>query len=405
MNRWWINMALAVGCASWAVTQSSAQSYQPSPLGALRMPDPTPTAPSMSGEHVPDLIPGPITAAQAPPGPPSALSLPENHTSAFQANCFGPDCGCFCEIGILALERTHLGGPQVAGAGGYGSDAINPLALPPISVQPVYGTNDIHQPANLGMSGTIGYLWNGQEIELSVMGIFQNSRSLAITDPNQLYVPFTNAPQGFAGDNGLWMEADQVSTTFTSSLLSPELNYRYSSEALYDAQLIIGVRYLNLREKLDIKTIDDITLPQDQALVATYTSETRNSIIAPQIGIDYEHTFDHFQCLTFGFIGKAALGPNFAEITNALVRGDAYSGFNDNRSHVSLGGIYELNGYLDFNILQRMYIRAGYTALWVTGIDTAADQIDFNLATPSGQQSSKGTAFYYGPSLQLHFLF
>ncbi len=404
MKRWWISLALVAGWLGGAATLP-AQPFQPSPVGILHMPEPTPTAPSTSDAHVPDLIPGPITAAQAPPGPPDCFSLPANSPSAFQACNFGPDTGVYFDLGIIALERSHLGGPPIVGAGGYGSDVNNPLGLPPSGVTPVYGTNDINQPAHLGMEATLGYFWNGQEIELHAMGIFQNSRSQTAYDPNNLYVPFTNPPQGFGGDNGLWMEADKVGTTFTTSLISPELNYRYSNLVIDETQLILGVRYLSLREKLGITTIDDITTPQDQTMVATYQVQTMNNIIAPQVGFDYEHTFDHLAFITFGFCGKAALGPNFAEIENSLVRGDAYVGFDNHRSSTTLAGIWDLNSYVELNLMERLHLRLGYTAFWVTGISTAAEQVNFDLSNPSGVQHDKGSAFYYGPSVELQFLF
>src|SRR5947209_6748362 len=112
MMRRWMSLAVAVGCLGWTANLP-AQNFMPTPLGAARMPDPTPTAPSTVGgppaAPTPALIQGPMTAAQAPPGPPSGLSLPENHTGAFQAENFPPDTGLYFHIGALAFQRDHLG--------------------------------------------------------------------------------------------------------------------------------------------------------------------------------------------------------------------------------------------------------------------------------------------------------
>jgi Putative beta barrel porin-7 (BBP7) len=402
MMRWWMSLALAACCLGWSANLP-AQTYMPSPVGPARMPEPTPTAPSMSASPAPPLIAGPITAQQAPPGPPDSLSLPENHSSAFQAEECPPNQGCYFHLGAVALERDHLSGGGIVFNGGNGSDFLNPLALPPTTATRVYGFDDINQPMNLGMRGTLGYYWNGMAIEASVLGIFENNRTRSAVVANSLFVPFTNAPQGFQGDNGLWMEADGVRTNYRSWFVSPELNYRFAPEGINETQLLMGVRFVTLQEKLGIATVDDVTTPQDPTLVAAYTVQTRNNIIAPQIGFDYSHCF--FEPVVLGLQAKAAPGVNFAQVQTQLVRGDGLSAFSVRRDEVNFGGIVDVEAYIQFDILERLHLRAGYTALWFTGLNAASEQVDFNLANPSGKNNNHGNAFYYGPSFQFEFFF
>ena len=64
-------------------------------------------------------------------------------------------------------------------------------------------------------------------------------------------------PLGFEGDNGLWLQADRVSSTFQSELFNGELNYRCWNVGISGLEFIAGVRYLDQREKLSIFTSDD----------------------------------------------------------------------------------------------------------------------------------------------------
>src|SRR5206468_12753128 len=74
---------------------------------------------------------------------------------------------------------------------------------------------------------------------------------------------FVNPPVGFEGDNGMWLQADRVRTSFTTAMANTELNYRYWNKAVVEAELILGVRYIDLQEKLRIYTGDDGITVQD----------------------------------------------------------------------------------------------------------------------------------------------
>src|SRR3954468_8814917 len=88
----WLGLTVAVQAQSKAPPGSPGPAPIPEPLRFA------PEAPS------PYLVPGPVNPMMAPPGPPSCLSLPADHTTAFDAGN-PPECSCFAHIGIMSLKR------------------------------------------------------------------------------------------------------------------------------------------------------------------------------------------------------------------------------------------------------------------------------------------------------------
>src|SRR5262245_41285015 len=105
MFKKWMGAAVLLG---WSGGASFAPAqYLPSPVGAARIPAPVPLG--GCNEPPPNLVPGPISPLAAPPGPPSDLSLPSEHTSAFQCEEFACHKHVFFHFGAQALQRNHLG--------------------------------------------------------------------------------------------------------------------------------------------------------------------------------------------------------------------------------------------------------------------------------------------------------
>jgi hypothetical protein len=405
MIRRWMGAAVVAG---WLGLGAAAPAqYLPSPVGAARvMPEPlpcgTPPAPA------PNLVPGPVSNAAAPPGPCDQLSLPANHASAFQCENFPPECACYASIGAMALQRQQLGAGAIAVFDNFSNRLDTGLsALPNAPVAERF--KDLVPQMSPGVRGTVGYLFNDQAVELSAFYIFQNSVSQLVDDPGNIDAFFVHPPLGFEGDNGLWLQADRVSSTFQSELFNGELNYRCWNVGISGLEFLAGVRYMDEREKLSIFTSDDdLTLqqvgrPTDPKRDATYSVLARNHILAPQVGVDY--TAPLFCWLSFGFDGKAGVGPNWANTTTVLQRGDGFVGINEHHNHLSASQVYEAGFFLDFHVLERLRLRGGYQAFWLVDVTTSQDQIDFNLANKSGTQNHTGSIFYHGPMVELQFLF
>jgi hypothetical protein len=398
----------AAAVAGWlGLTAAAPAQYLPSPVGAARiMPEPLPCGAPPA--PTPNLVPGPISNAAAPPGPCDQLSLPANHSSAFQCENFGPECAFYASVGAMALQRQQLGAGAIAVFDNNSNQLDTGLSAPPNS--PVAERfKDLIPGMNWGVRGTVGYMFHDQAVELSAFYIFQQSVSQQVDSPGNIDAFFTHPPLGFEGDNGLWLQADRVGSTFQSELFNGELNYRCWNIGISGVEFLLGVRYLDQREKLSIFTSDDdlvlqqVNRPPDPRRDATYSVLARNHILAPQVGLDY--TLPIWRFLSVAVDGKAGIGPNWANTNTVLVRGDGFVGINDHHNHVSASEVFETGFFVDFHILERLRLRGGYQAFWLVDVTTSQDQIDFNLANRSGTQNHTGSIFYHGPMVELQFLF
>ncbi len=404
MKKWYFTVALlAVGL--WPTGTVLAQAaHIPSAYGAARFPEPLPCG---QASNMPEMVPGPIDPASTPCVPPQGTEFPADHSSAFQCEEFVRDDHWYVDAGAVGWLRQKLGNgtPLVFGDP---SNLKNGLAggnnLPTLQ-----NLDDIGMNWNIGPQLTLGYLWQNQQLEVTGWWIPSNHNDVFTQMPGQLDLPFHDPPLGFEGDNGMFTHADQVVTTFKSNTWNAEINYRYTDAAILDAQLILGVRYLDLYESLGVFVgDDDLTFPTatgpDPTRQATYQIQTHNRLIAPQVGFEWGHTFTPY--FTLGVNAKAACGVNLAEIHTTLTRGDGLVGIDAKRNEVvPFAGIYEAGAFLDFNILERLRLRVGYSGMFLVNVAPASDQIDFDLAHPLGHNDIHSTIFYHGPMAQLQFLF
>ncbi len=435
MGKRWMGVALvAAGLAVSAHAQGPQGLYLPSPVGAARMPEPIPCGPAASSPPPqPNLIPGPVTPDLAPMGPPDCLSLPADHTSAFQCENFVDETHCYFSAGMQWLDRQRLGDGQVAAL----SPDVHPLiqvvkttvnvaatdialvlnrpefaALPALAREAVIrtvriGSNEIDRlskdpnlpslvPATSrspvlqqfnnvvlqmdpGVRGTIGYMWNNDSaIEYTSYYIFKDTRNATKDMPNRVDGLFFNPPAGFGpvgpilGDHGLWLDADKVRTSFGSTFWNNEVNFRRCNAGIEGVEMIVGMRYVQEQEDLAIFTGRNLPIFQ-----ATYGVHTQNNIVAPQFGGEY--TFPVTRYWTFGVWGKGAWGANFIDGEVKLTRGDGVVGFDSTRAATNFAQIYDIGAFTDVHILERFRVRFGYNAVWLTGIAAAVDQVQYDL--------------------------
>jgi hypothetical protein len=522
MVRRWIGVAVVAASLTVGMPARAQNAGRyPSPVGAARtIPEPLPCGPSTESPPPPppNLIPGPVSPEAAPMGPPDCMSLPGDHSSAFQCENYVTDSYIYVNLGMNGLARQRLGaggiavqdpGPRAAvilppnladEINSLGLNNINqsisqliqnlpaplqtvitnlansvnlPLSAPvsqlvslvnsqPLAksgTSPPAGSPVLMQFNNLvpriapGIVGTIGWMWQDCAIEYTGYYIFQNSRTIAAKDPNSIDVFFFNPPPGFEGvrDN-VFLQADRLTTTFASLIWNNEINVRWFDQALQGWEFTVGVRYMQEKENLAIWTdqaglsIPLVTGGADPRLMATYTTTTANHIVAPQIGAEYSCPL--IGRFIGGIYGKAALGANFIDTEVQLLRGDGLVGFDTFRHPTAFSQVYEMGAYVEYSILERMRLRAGYNATWLVGIATAVDQIDFNLGGNSnfsppglppprtvqgllanlvesqvlrgisnqttlqqvqqmqhGKLNTSGSTLYHGPKLELEFLF
>jgi len=377
-------------------------------------------------------------------GPPDCLSLPADHTGAFQCEHYVDDSGIFVHIGPMALQRNKLGAGDIAvynaRAQGqpFGPEVPNPFIPPPAGTASALGFNSFTPALSLGIRGTIGYLWDKQSIEFTNFYIWENDVTTSVQQFGGLDTLFWNPPLTFLGD-ALFRRADQVTTTFGSSLFSSELNYR-RWEVSGGLELIAGIRYVRQNDILGIMSQGTAFVQNSLGLatpgrdMAVYGVLTHNNIVAPQLGAEYNLPICSW--LSLSGLGKGAWGVNFVNSDVSLTRGDGLTAFDTHRSASVFGQIYTLGAFADFNILQRLHLRLGYTATWLLGVATANDQVDFNLmgyqarqafglqglnqalsagnlqqirsaqqSIPHGRGNNNGSIMYFGPQIELQFFF
>jgi hypothetical protein len=448
MCRGWKGLALLVA-ACWClnVPAQAQDGTYPSPVGAARMPRPIPKDPTPPPPE-PNLIPGPISPQAAPMGPPDCLSLPYNHTSAFQCEEFVKENGFYADIGPIALQRNHLGAGDIAVVNAHavglqnGAPIIpNPFEPPPPGIVGALNFNSVTPPLSLGIIGTAGYLWHNQAIEFSSFYIWEDDVSRSVNMPFSLDTMFYNPPLAFIGA-GMFRYADSAAMNFGSSLFNAEANYRRWSAGYGGLEFLVGARYMRENEMLNLTSsgtalfdnTNALGMPSPGTNAISYMVITHNNIQVGQIGLEWNLPI--FKWLTLSLLGKGGWGANYLTSNVNLTRSDGLTAFNTMRHAWSFAQVYQLGAFADINLLERLRLRLGYTAFWITGLAVAVDQVDFNLqgyqarqalgvqglanalqsgnlrsvfaaenAYPHGRVNNDGSAIFFGPQIQLQFFF
>jgi hypothetical protein len=366
------------------------------------MPEPIPCA-----GPTPNLAPGPLSPSQAPPGPPDCLSLSRDHTSAFQCEDFPREDAFFFTFGEQGLFRQKLGKGAVALFDPQNLDTGN---APPPGSPVAQRFNDITPNMAYGFRGTVGLLCGCDSFELTGFYLFNRQSSTDLTAQGQLDVFFFGTPLGFEGNNGLWLQADRVRTTMSTTIWNTEANYRHSNPGFVDCDVICGVRYLEFKDGLRVYTGDDdvtfldVNGRPDPLRQATYSVLTWNRILAPQLGV--EMTKNPCCWLTLGATAKGAWGVDFNSTQFSLTRGDGFEGFNIHRPGPTVfTQVYDLTGYVELHLTERCRIHGGYTALWLVDLPMAQDQFNIDLTNPRGKKDTHGSVFFHGPMVELQLLF
>jgi hypothetical protein len=412
-----LGIALVAGTLSQPAFAQNPQPTIPTPYGAARTP-PEPLPIGACPPPQPNLVPGPLTPDKAPPGPADCLSINPSAPGAFQCENYATDCNIFFDVGAQALQRQKLGRGVIALR-----DNDNPTpdvkigTVPSPLSPPALEFNDISPNMAWGPRMTVGVLAGTDIVEVTGFFIPNNSHTQTNDFPGRIFAFFINAPDGFQGTNGLFTQADRISLTLQNQVGNAELNYRYSNLGLGGCELIVGVRYFDVFERLtttvdqnaDLAPLNPVLHTSNPAFVASYTAGTHNRIVAPQLGFEgnwgCESWGSCFSWLSIGCLAKGAWGVNFVTDTHTLVRGDQFPGFNVERSDTIFSQMYEIGGFLEIHMTERCKVRAGYNAIWALNIDAVVDQYNFDLAKPQGKENHDGSVLYHGPMIELQFLF
>lgn len=333
---------------------------------------------------------------------PLDLSLSGLSPSAFMEEPPLIEFAWYGSIGARALQRQNNGSLGSA----YQGDGDVVGAADFARLPEVQNFNQLNPAMGWGPTVTLGFLENNHMLEFYGFYIPQNSTSISNTDQGRLSSPFGSSPPppyAPAGFQGLWLNADTMTTTMNSAIGNAELNYRYASPGIKDVEFMFGVRYFDILENMIYSTnrSGDINTSNPK-LEANYNARAHNHILGLQVGSEYNHRV--FKHLGIGMMTKGSAGVNWWNSQVSLVRGDGLEGFSGSQNGATFASILEMGFYADILLLERARFRAGYNVLWAIGMAEASSQYNYNLRETNGS-SDIGTIFYQGPTLELQFLF
>lgn len=312
----------------------------------------------------------------------------------------------YLTLGAVSLQRERMGNGLVAVRD---PGTVDTGIAPPVNATPILRFSDMETDWMGGGKATIGYHWDNHSLELTGFYVPKNTSTHTIAFPRQIDSYFFNPPVGFEGNNFLWLQADLMSISLRTSLGSAELNYRTWWGPTPHFSWLIGVRYVDLWERLRIFTDDDgLTVRDsfgrpDATRQALYTVRTHNRIVAPQLGFEWNIPLNPWVAASMN--AKGAWGANFVESDTRLRRGDGFTGLRTQRSETIFSHLYDAGFYLDWKLHQCAKLRTGWNILWLSHIAEAVEQVDFNLERSKGRRRPDGDVFYHGPTIELHMVF
>jgi hypothetical protein len=399
MKTRWMGAALAVCCLT--LTATVRAQVPPPNQNVPLMPEPAPCS---------DAYPGPLDPLSAPQGPSGDLGLPPYIHHAFEDPHQVPTepHGVYLHVGTEALMRQRLGHQPVTllDNTNRGIDTGN---VPRFDSHVILDTNDVKPQYQWGVRATLGYMNKDNAVELTGFYLPETSFIKTRARPGRLSSYFFNAPLGFEGDNGIFLQDDITRATLRSQIGSGELNYRWWNKAQWGLEGILGLRYFDSQETLSYFFDDDgIVRPDirgrpDPLRQATYLDRSHSRLVGPQVGCEWNYPVTCW--FTIGANVKGAWGANFVEIDKRLTRGDGLIGFNGKNTDTIFSHLYEIGLYGDISLWEQVRVRFGYNALWLVHVPDAQTQLQFDLANQFPGRNDNGSIFYHGPMVELQLFF
>lgn len=318
-------------------------------------------------------------AVASPPGDPLEFEGAEITAQQFgdeelTADCDGPaDPRYYVQVEALALHRATLG-----------RNANQALVVNTFTADTLISTADL---ANAGFQAgprvLIGRtLCSGCAWEASYFGIDNWSARRNVTGNADLAIPGDLALASLS-----FFNTDSMSVSLATQLHNFELNYVRPSAHV---ACLAGFRYLNVTEQFQITPSD---------LDSRYRIAVRDNLFGAQLGARVGRQTGRLlvqATAKAGVYGNAIGQRQVVEDFGGFVLRDASS----NASRTAFVG--DLNLSASYAIGRRWAVRAGYNALWLTGLALATQQVDFSDTVNSGRGiSSSGGLFLHGVNLGL----
>jgi hypothetical protein len=175
---------------------------------------------------------------------------------------------------------------------------------------------------------------------------------------------------------------DTFQAVFQSQLWGAEANYFYDLDAvgLLQCRPLIGVRYVNLTERLTQTGVFFAAPP----IVTTIDAHTSNNMAGAQIGFRTSVVTQYLEGGITPKIMVLANSMNLNAFTNHLrANFDPVVGSSDHTTNASFGA--DVSTYVQLNVTPRFCIRGGYNLLWLGRVTRPQKDIYYNdngLAAP-----------------------
>lgn len=188
--------------------------------------------------------------------------------------------------------------------------------------------------------------------------------------------------------------ANSVSTDYSSKLQNAELNavYRYSD----NLDLFAGVARVTLDERFKIVSDDSVA-----AGIGTYTMNTSNDMLGPQIGLAY--SYKPGANYSIYFIGKLAWLNNDANQNQLVDDAPAFTR-NNSASDSHSSTMYDVKLGLNYYFTQQLAMNLGYQFIKVSDVALAESQFNTTVAGSNTVNTSDSVS-WDGFTLGLSYYF
>ncbi len=296
-----------------------------------------------------------------------------------------------------------------------------PIVNDPNTGATYLATSDLDSSFAPGIRATVGMsLCCGQLLEFSYLGLYPGSESAVAVRPGP--DAFLTFPGNLFGN--AFVDFDSARATLGSAFNGLEANLpgcreccepcccdpccedsccgdacccgdKVSNESL---EWFAGVRYINFNQDLDLVTQRMIAGGTEEGV---YNVRTVNNLYGLQVGARARKEPDRFGWEATGKVGifanDARQEQTVTDFPDFVIRPTVSA------SDTVVAFVGETNLTALYRLSDVWNLRAGYSAVWITGLALAPDQLDFNFAmSPSGDQlHSDGWMLLHGLNIGL----
>jgi hypothetical protein len=240
-------------------------------------------------------------------------------------------------------------------------------------------------------------------------GTWEQDRTMASVQPNDLFVPFAQA-----GHNRTFNQSTTQSIDYASDLSGFEWNYRVrgrlghdqlvmdangnwhrSADAGFEKEYLVGLRFIDMGERFDWTATDIATAGAD----GDYRIRTRNDLFGYQMGTGVTYQAPRW---SVGAFAKGGVFLNRATGDSRLnFTADDTNDFNLDMVENQLSFVGEFKLQAKYHVLPNVSLRAAYEMMLMTSQAIAPNQATFTSDTT--YLNTTANPFYHGASFGCDF--